>query len=106
MSDTLERTGTIESIDASGQSASGTAPADGFIVVAIEANPTNRYVEVSFRMNGQYVGKMTAADNHVPNVISTGAQITTIPISKGTSWQISWNVPNNNNEVRLWVFPR
>ena len=92
----------IESLDATGQSAESNAPVTGFLVVSIEANRQNRYVEAVFEIGGQQVGRLTAADNHLDGVISSQAQITSIPIPAGARWRVSWNVPNNNNEVRLW----
>ena len=101
MSDVMENQ--IETIEVAERTeANGTATVNAFLVVAIDANRTNRYVEASIHINRQYVGRLTAADNHLDGVISSAGQITTIPIPAGTAWEVKWNVPNNNNEVRVW----
>lgn len=94
----------IESIQLADQTeASGSAAGNAFLIVSIRANQTNRYVEAAIIINGQAVGSLTAADNHLAGVISSPAQITTVPIPAGTAWQVRWNVPNTNNEVRVWL---
>lgn len=94
--------GNIESLNlAELTSTGGQADKNSFIIVAIEASRTHRYVEASFLINGERVGRITAADNHLDGVISTPAQITTVPVPKGTTWEVRWNA--TNNEVRIWV---
>ena len=74
----------------------------GFVVVQIQASPTNRYVEATGFLNGTPVCHASAADNSVPNVISTNKQSFTMPVPSGVRFNVTTNLSNPAGHVRVF----
>ncbi len=60
----------------------------GFVVVRLQASPADRTVIAHGFVNNELVASASAADNQVPDVISTATQTFTMPVPRGSRFKI------------------
>ena len=73
-----------------------TATENGFVLVEVLANRKQRHVGVSMEVDGRRIGATGAQDNWAKGAFSISATTMTIPVKKGSKWQI---IPNSIDQI-------
>jgi hypothetical protein len=79
------------------------AKTNGFVVVRLLADTTERNVVAQGVVDGETVASASAADN-VGTIISTATQSFTFPVRKGSKWEVDSTFGSSKVEVRWFTF--
>lgn len=79
---------TTKSFEAKAIDTEFVAVKSGFVVVRLQANPSNRAVAADGYIDGEIVASASAAHNAGDKVISSATQTFTMPVPRGAKWMV------------------